>query len=337
MPKPRPAKPIQPVRPIAVPNRPRGRVTAAAGSKTVAAPKRPPRRLPWRGLMHVVIGAGLVAGVGYAARAARLYVEQAEAIDAPRLTVELVGRPTWMSDFLTRQIAATLPREPASPFDHAVLETAAARLAANPWVASVRQVRRAYGQSPGDTLVVDCTYRAPAALVRWGRSYWMVDNGGVKLPESFPAADVERVTVGRDGRTAMRTVAGVASPPPPAGQRWPGADLSAGLDMVKLAYGKPYLDGVAGVDVTNYAGRIDRGRPRLVLTTRQGTQVWWGRPPLTDDDYVVEVPVARKLATLAAVVKRFGRVDGGKAWIDVRFDTPLLPADPPIQGEGAKN
>ena len=290
---------------------------------------RPVRRAVGLLVLHGLVAAALVYGLWYATAASKQYVEQQFA-DAPPgpLAVELVDRPAWMSDYLARQIAATVPRRSASPFDHALLVDAVNRLRANPWVREVRQVRRAYGQAAGDTLVVDCDYRAPIALVRWGQYYWLVDNDGFKLPEPFTEAELPQVTGGRDGHTELRVVTGVRQPPPETGHRWPGGDLSAALDMAKLFHGKPYLDGVSGIDVSNYAGRQDRAAPQVVLDTRDDTQVWWGRPPLARD-FLVEVSVARKLAVLQAVVRQFGRVDAGKAWLDVRFDTGLLPADPP--------
>ena len=305
---------------------PAPRTAKLAPPRKPAAP--PPRRFVLRTLLHLTIGAGLVAGVAYATDASRRFVEQTDAADAGPIKVELVDRPAWMSDYLARQIAASVPRGPASPFDHQLLVTAAARLAANPWVQQVHQVRRAYGDAPGDRIIVDCAYRVPAALVRWGRHYWLIDNDGVKLPDPFAESDLPQVTVGHDGRTALRTIAGLRQPPPPDGRKWPGADLAAALDMAKLAYDKPYLDGISGIDVSNFGGRISRSKPQLVLTTKYGTEVWWGRPPLADDFYV-EQPVARKLATLAAVVRKFGRVDAGKPKLDVRFDTALVPTDDP--------
>jgi hypothetical protein len=280
-------------------------------------------------LLHGLVAAGLAYGVWYAASASKQYVEaQYAAVPPGPLTVELVDRPAWMSDYLARQIAGTVPRRAASPFDHDLLVDAVAKLKANPWVRQVRQVRRAYGEGPGDTLVVDCEYRAPIALVKWGEYYWLVDNDGYKLPDQFTEADLPQVTGGREGHTEIRVVTGVRKPPPEDGHPWPGGDLSAGLDMAKLLHGKGFLDGITGIDVSNYGGRLGRGDPQVVLDTRDHTQVWWGRPPLADD-FLVEVPVAKKLATLEAVVRQYGRVDAGKAWLDVRFDTGLLPADPP--------
>ena len=313
----------------------RARPTKPTPARKVPPPQQPKvpsaRRVVARLILHAVALASLVAGMAYAAQASKRYVEaQSAAAPAVPLSIALVDRPVWMSDYLARQIAATVPRRSASPFDHGLLVEAVDRLRANPWVREVRQVRRAYGQAPGDTLVVDCEYRAPVALVQWGHYYWLVDNDGFKLPDQFTEPELPQVTGGRDGHTALRVVTGVHLPPPADGHRWAGGDLSAALDMAKLLYGKAYLDGITGIDVANFAGRIDRSEPQVVLNTRDSTQVWWGRPPLADD-FFVEVPVARKLAILRAVVRQFGRVDGGKAWLDVRFDTGLLPADPPAE------
>ena len=309
MPKPRPAKP-------------------APARKVAPAPSpSPARRLALRAVGHLAVAAVLAGGLAYAALASRAFVERTDAEDAPaRLTVTLINRPAWMGDYLARQIAAVVPRAPTSPFDHDLLVTAVDRLRASPWVRDVRQVRRAYGDGPGDTLVVDCEYRAPAALVRWRDAYWLVDNDGVKLPDPFAEAQLPRVTVGADGRTALRIVTGVRLPPPDVGHKLPGGDVAAALDTAKLLFSKPYLDEVTGVDVSNFGGRLDRRHPQVVLATRYNTSIWWGRPPLADD-FFVEVPVAKKLATLAAVVRQYGRVDGGKPFLDVRFDTALLPAD----------
>ena len=54
-----------------------------------------------------------------------------------------------------------------------------------------------------------------------------------------------------------------------AGVRWPGEDLVAGLEMVKLLFSQTWAEEIVRVDVSNYAGRVDlrdrypqHGRPR---------------------------------------------------------------------------
>ena len=118
--------------------------------------------------------------------------------------VLLKNRPVWMSDFLAEQIAKTArPDGTHSAFDHQLLVDTVALLKANPWIRNVRQVRRAYGAKPGDTLEVDCDYRAPVALVQYNRdSFWLVDGEGVKLPAQFDLSQLNRVVRGADGKPA---------------------------------------------------------------------------------------------------------------------------------------
>ena len=77
-----------------------------------------------------------------------------------------------------------------SPFDHQVLVDAVAALKQNPWIREIRDVRRTYSQSPGDTIEIDCDYRAPIALVKFADRYTLVDNEGTVLPEQFTGAAV---------------------------------------------------------------------------------------------------------------------------------------------------
>lgn len=120
-------------------------------------------------------------------------------------------------------IKTARPAGTHSAFDHQLLVNTLAMLKANPWIRQVRQVRRAYGKQPGDTLEVDCQYRAPVALVKWQDYFWLVDGDGVKLPEVFSAADVPRILKGQDKRVNIRVIEGVASAPPESGAKWAGA------------------------------------------------------------------------------------------------------------------
>src|SRR5687768_12569665 len=143
------------------------------------------------------------------------YVDREVALPKAPPVVLLKNRPVWMTDFLAGQIAASVrPAGLHSAFDHQMLVDRVAMLKTNPWIRNVRQVRRAYGRRPADTLEIDCDCRAPIALVRWQKDYWLVDGDGVKLPEKFAAADVPKIVIGQDGRTNIRIVDGVQRPPP---------------------------------------------------------------------------------------------------------------------------
>jgi hypothetical protein len=281
-------------------------------------------------LLHLLGVALLLGGLVFLVQVTRKYDEEQAAAPSGPLRIALVNKPVWMSDFLAQQIADTIPKTSSSAFDHELLLKSVAALKKNPWVAGVNQVRRVYGDQPGDTLEVDCDFRAPVALVKWGPAYSLIDNDGYLLPEQYTDAQLEKITVGRDGRTCLRVIEGVRQPPPEMGHKWAGTDLAAGLDLVKLLYGRLFVDEITRIDVSNFAGRINRGDPQLVMVTRYGTQVWWGRP-LNAKDFFVEVSPARKLEMLRAVVQKEGRIDANQPYLDVRYDNLLIPTTQPTQ------
>ena len=232
-----------------------------------------------------------------------------------------------MTDFLAEQIAKSAqPAGIHSVFDHDLLVNTRDLLKANPWIQDVRQIRRAYGKSPGDTLEVDCDYRAPVALVHWKDYFWLVDGNGIKLPEAFGENFLGRIMFGQDHNVNIRVVEGVRQPPPESGARWQGEDVKAAIDLVKLLYGKPYANEIMRVDCTNYAGRRDPKASQLVLITNKNTEVRWGRPIGQSDDYFVEVSPEKKLEYMQAIYNDLHHIDANFAWVDLRFDTITRPS-----------
>jgi hypothetical protein len=278
----------------------------------------------------------VAAGVGL--RALKQYVERSVVfLDEPPQVI-FKDRPVWMSDFLCDQLLSTVrPMGAHSAFDRDLLVDVATSLRSNPWIKNVRQVRRAYARQPGDTIEIDCEFRAPVAMIHWKDYFWLVDGDGVKLPEQFTAAQVPHILKGRDGLMNIRIIEGVRQPPVESGHQWPGEDLTAGLDLVKLLYGKPYVEAVMKVDVTNFAGRENPREAQLTLATCYGTSIKWGRP-VNAKDFFVEVSTAQKLKYLERVQQQFGRIDAGQPWIDIRFDRVTYPTvastDAPAEGNG---
>jgi len=280
-----------------------------------------------RALPHVVGALFFLAALTVVTIFTKRFVDQRVAQPTGPLSVMIKDKPPWMSDFLAEQIAATVPRNSSSTFDRDLLVAAADKLRENPWVNNVRQVRRVYGQRPGDTLEIDCDFRAPIALVEWGKYYWLVDGDGVKLPEQFTASQVPGIVIGRDSRMNIRIIDGVRQPPPDTGRRWAGQDLAAGLGVAKMLYGKPFAEEVVTINVANFAGRVDQREAQIVFWTKYATQVRWGRP-LDAKDFFAEVPASQKLEEMASIVKQYGRIDAGQAWIDIRYDKIMYPTPP---------
>ena len=183
-------------------------------------------------------------------------------------------------------------------------------------------------QGPGDTLQVDCVYRVPTALVQWQGYYWLIDGDGYRLPEKYSSAQLAKTMIGPDGKLMLRIISGVAKAPVLSPKPWPGEDVAAGLELVKLLAGKPYAEEIPVVDVSNFGGRRDRQGAQIVLLTRYNTAIRWGRPP-SAKDYFVEVPAGQKLQDLADIYQQMHRVDGGQPWIDIRFDQVTYPSPQP--------
>jgi hypothetical protein len=296
--------------------------------KKLADPER--RRRMIRLTTHLLIGCVLLGGVGAGYYYADQYVEQRVAFSTQPLIIVIKNRPPWMNDFLVEQIAAIArPIGGHSAFDHQLLVDTAEMLGRNPWVRKVRSVRRAYTRRPADTLEVDCEYRAPVALVKYGAFYWLVDEKGVRLSDRFTEQDVPSIQFGPDGKTRIRVIEGVEHAVPHIpGDQWPGDDLPAGLRMVNYLFDKPFTEQILRVNVANFRGRIDPKDPRIVLETKFHTKIWWGRPPSDDDvDSFIEVNTARKLNYLRLIYDEFGRVDGKHQCLDIRFDKVTYPSE----------
>lgn len=279
-------------------------------------------------VLYAMVAVAVLGGGAVGLHKLRKHVEQKHAFPPHPPTVTIRNRPAWMSDALALQIArAVRPHGARSAMDHQLLKDIAEVLSHNPWVRQVRQVRRAYGQAPGDIIEIDCEFRAPIALVPYRNEYILVDGEGHKLPERFPITQQPpRVLFGSDGRVNIRIIEGVAAMPPYVdGQRWAGEDLQAGLDMVKLLYDQPFAEEIHRVNVANYKGRRNPREAQIALITRYRTEIRWGEPVKLA--FHAEVSPSEKLQRLATLHQRYGRVDCGHPWIDIRLDRIMYPSE----------
>jgi hypothetical protein len=218
------------------------------------------------------------------------------------------------------------PDVPSSPFDKQVLVNAYDTLKINPWIKKVNEVRRVYGKAPGDRLEVDCVYHTPAALVEYDNRYTLIADDRTILPEQFSAEQLPRVMFeakGDGGHTRLRIIQGVVDHPTEAGAIWAGEDVAGGLKMAALLAGRPFADEIVRIDVSNAAGRRDPRQPFIVLLTKQGTQIRWGRPPGEND--FTEASPGQKLAHLQEIYAQYHRIDADQPWIDLRFDHVIYP------------
>jgi hypothetical protein len=288
------------------------------------------RRLTFRALL----GATFTGTVGYGFDVLRERVARQHAFPQSQLGIILKQRPTWMSDALAQQVANSIrPAGLPSAMDHQVLHDVADVCAANPWVKNVRQVRRVFNKAPGDAIEIDCDYRTPMALVHCGDQLVLIDEDGYKLPEKFPAVQPPRIMFDAQGHMNIRIIDGVhALPPYLDGQKWSGDDLHAGLQLAKLLHGKTFTEEVHRINVSNFGGRRNPRDPQITLVTKHKTEIRWGEP--LDLGFHAEKTPGEKLQRLASLHQRYGRIDGGYSWLDIRLDKVLYPQgeSPLVQG-----
>ncbi len=298
--------------------------SAPARSKAPREPMSPETVAKIRRVVgHVAAGIAFGAICAGAFIVSQRYVDRVARIDAPP-AVKLKDQPAWMNQTLSEQILSSV--RPSTPFaadDHQMLVDRAAILAANPWVKEVRAVRRVYENAPGDTIEIDCEFRAPVALARWQDAYWYVDAEGVRLPERLTAEQAARLIQPGQG-TMFRIIDGIGKAPLAPGRPWPGGDVQAGIEMIALLANVHEADQIVKVDVSNFGGRINPNESQLNLVTRYNTEIRWGQPP-SSKAFFVEQKVDRKLEYLREAKKQTGRIDMNRPWIDLRFDSPTVP------------
>lgn len=291
-----------------------------------------------KALLRLGIVAGVLGGGAWGYHALCLQVENKLAVSARPPAILMKNRPIWMNDELADQIVRSIaPTKPRSATDHELLHEIADRLTLNPWIKKVRQVRRSFTDSVGDTVEITCEYRTPAALVCVGKAsdpkeFILVDGDGVRLPIRFPASRgpdgkvVLPQVLFADGHTNLRIIDGVGAAAPKDGQLWQGEDLQAGLDLAKLLYGKPYTEDIYRIDVSNYHRRWpEKGSAEITLVTKYGTEIRWGEPVRMT--FHAEVLPERKLERLAEILQRYSRIDANHSWIDIRLDQVTYPVD----------
>lgn len=234
------------------------------------------------------------------------------ASDGP-LAIAYVDAPRWFDQIRRDRVAARVMQAvgESSSLDPHRLVKARDALMTTGWFDRIAQVRLA----DHGGFLVEADFVQPFAIVRHDRFDYLVDPSGRVLPMEWPAGH-------RPAEPHYVTIVGAAQPAPGEnGARWPGADVAAGLELVKLLADRPWFGEVAGVDVSGLAAGN-----QLVLVTSGNGRLIWGRSP--SDRSASEVPAETKLRTLDYLYASSRRIDnGGGRTIDLRGDLVTVRRD----------
>jgi hypothetical protein len=219
---------------------------------------------------------------------------------------------TWLPASVRDELLACayqqLDRSP-EPFSSQNLRAVGEALAQTGWFHHISAVRR----EPQGVIHVEADWRSPAAVVHRDTIDYLVARSGEILPIAFPT-----------GSSPYRAVIGARLDPPKSGGRvlpgspWPGADVRAGLDLLKLIETRPWRDQVIAVDVGDYLAQR-----RLVLISKWNGRTIWGCAPA--DSHPGEVATEVKLRRLDTLVREFGQVDAKRRIVEIAG--PILLVD----------
>jgi hypothetical protein len=213
--------------------------------------------------------------------------------------VEFTDRPEWVHGDLLSSLELTVQRcvsnDPMARHD---LVEAAHALRTTGWFESVAQVQRT---GPGE-VKVEAAFVTPFAVIRDAEGDHVVDPDGDLLPVRY---SLEQLSEDVSPTVRKLVIQGARfDRPPRPGMRWEGADVAAGLALMRLIDHEPWRDQVAAVDVSRYL-RYEE----LQLLTNRGSRIHWGASP--GEETPGEVEAKRKLRRLQQAYDSFGHIDAG--------------------------
>jgi hypothetical protein len=251
----------------------------------------------------VALGAGMTIGADSLDDASRnLIASQPPTIELASPT-DSDGN-TWVREE-DRQILENRVRtilDGSDPFDRRPLAAIGMMLETTGWFRSVPRVERV-GQR---TIRITGDWRRPAAVVRSDHRDHLISWQGFPMPVVFaPGGSEAPIILG----------SGIApSYPNPADRYarvWPGEDVAAALDILRLVAFKPYRKQVAAIDIS----KVMRSGTITLITDQENRIVWGGRP---GEFHAGEVSDEEKLARLDAFFERIGRIDGGFDRVEIQ-------------------
>ncbi len=188
-----------------------------------------------------------------------------------------------------------------NPLDGRAIAGAHEALMATGWFDASRGGVRVTRHDDG-IVRVNGVWRVPTAAVRVGEADYLVAKGGELL---FP-------TYKRDG-SGFKVILGVSHDLPEHGKAWVGGDVQAGLGLLAFLASMPGYQQVYGIDVSEYVN----GK-QLVVVTDQGNRIVWGGAPSAAEFAPGQAKPEKKREELAKLYATYGRIDAGRAVVDVR-------------------
>jgi hypothetical protein len=260
----------------------------------------------WRGV-RVVAWLALLAGLGAAWHFGVPELEKRAQAQRPSelVTVQFLNAPAWFQGDIASSITLTIQDiATTDPFDQQQLERITQTLAASGWFERINQVRRV----PPNVIEVDAVFVRPFAMIRGADADFLVDPLGRRLPMQIDSSKPQQQFIVIAG-AQMRQ-------PPRLGEHWPGADVIAGLQLIRLVDAAPWRHQVSAIDVANH-----RRHRTVAIVTDHGTNINFEHAP--GEEEPLELSAEQKMQLLAHNYRTHGHIAGTQL-ADLRFSGGAL-------------
>ncbi len=296
-----------------------GRISFAPG----APRKRAGQRARWvgprlAGIMKGLVIAGVLGGIVVGLVLMEKYITRTVPALEDTVELELADVPAWVNDELKNKVyaAAQGSGKPLRLDEDTALSVQRNLAQQVVWLDDIR-VRTTH-----NCLRVEGRWRRPVALIQSGPAKFYLDAEKVVL-DFVPITDLPIVEI-----QGLASTAGT----PRLGQFWRQDDLAAAITILNqldrmdrsFAKDKPLLDEISRIDVSNFNGRKNDGRPHIVLYTKDDTQIMWGAEVGKWQQYL-ESTDEEKLAKLYSYYKEYGTLSGGAKYINLRDPRDKIP------------
>lgn len=221
--------------------------------------------------------------------------------------------PSWMNANFSNDIrhVATL-NEHYGMYENNLTQKIAEIYGGIALVKKVDSIKRVFP----NTLNIKLVLRKPVAIVKSGKTNYLVDDEGVLLPkEYYQSQNSEYDTPCIQSNKFARL--------PLYGNTWNDKGIEAGIELIKFlrANNIHNLFKVVAVDVSNVCKRRVTGKSDLILWTENNTQIRWGCSPLCKEPN--ELSNEEKLQNLLSIAKVEGTGLKEMEYVDVRWRKPV--------------
>ncbi len=261
---------------------------------------------------HTLIAAIKVAAVMCLAVAGGAFLRYAEGYvgsvrPVGEATLVLLDVPEWVNFDLNAKVVAAAGGN-CFPVVEDTAEVVARNLATMSWLDDI-QVEVTH-----EAVRVAARWRKPLALIQRGPSKFYVDSDLVVL-DYMPMAHLPIVEV--EGVRTNFT-------PPAPGTAFNQADLAAAIRLIialnrmdaEISPKNPLLEQLANIDVSNYNGRKNDGKPHIVLHAKDGTELLWGAE-LGEWSKQFEATDKQKLAKLYVHYAQYPLLNTGGKYVNL--------------------